>query len=352
MRLPGRDIPWKEFFRALRAEVKKDNLSDAAGALTYFGVLALFPFLLFLVSLASLIIEPAQARVLLEQLATVAPSEVTAIIGDRLNALVRDEKVGLVSLGAVVAIWAASNGVAAVIRALNLAYDVKDSRPKWKVRLIAILFTLGGGALGIVATLAAVATPALAQAVGEPIGTVILWLRIPVAALLVTFVWALAYYVLPDVEQQFKFITPGSIVGVTIWIIASLGFSFYVTNFGKYDATYGSLGGMIVLLLWMWISSQVLLLGAEINAIIERRSPEGKAAGEKTLDGSVYEPAPGQGGTSSEMSHGPSQPARPAPARVERVPERRVGGTVERFALALWGAVIGAVIAGMRRRTA
>ncbi|HZA49233.1 MAG TPA: YihY/virulence factor BrkB family protein [Myxococcaceae bacterium] len=351
MRLPGRDIPWKVFFRELRAEVKKDNLSDAAGALTFFGVLAIFPFLVFLVSLASLIIEPAQAQTLLEQLSKVAPKEVTTILGDRLRSLVSEDRVGLVSLGALGAIWAASSGVMAVIRALNLAYDVKESRPKWKVRIFAILFTLGGGALGLLATLAAVATPALAEAIGGPIGEIILWLRIPVAALLVMMVWAVAYYVLPDVDQEFKFITPGSVVGVTIWIVASLGFSFYVTNFAKYDATYGSLGGMIVLLLWMWISSQVLLLGAEVNAIIEERwSPEGKAAGEKTFDGSVYEPAQGQG----QGQTGGARPATGLQGRAGGRPSagRRQGGVLERLALTLSGALVGAAIVAMRRRTA
>ena len=343
MRLPGRDIPWKVFFRELRAEVKKDNLGDAAGALTYFGVLALFPFLVFLVSLASLIIQPQQAQALLDQLSKVAPREVTAILGDRLRSLISEQRVGLVSLGALGAIWAASGGVMAVIRALDLAYGVRESRPAWKVRLLAIGFTLGGGALGLIATLAAVATPALADAIGGPIGTLLLWLRIPVAALLVMLVWAVAYYVLPDVEQQFKFITPGSVIGVTIWIVASVGFSYYVRNFAKYDATYGSLGGMIVLLLWMWLSSQTLLLGAEMNAIIERWSPEGKAAGEKTFDGSVYEPEQGQG---QRQSAPPTQLDGRPPGKGKA---RRA---LERVALTASGALLGAAIMAIRRRTA
>jgi membrane protein len=338
VRLPGKDIPWKTFFKTLKDEVKKDNLTDTAAALTFFGVLALFPFLLFLVSLASVIIQPDQAKALLDQLSQVMPSEATTIIGERLNSLTQDQSVGLLSVGAVGAIWAASNGVMAVMRALNLAYGVKESRPFWKVRGIALLFTLGGGALGLLATLAAVATPPLAEAIGGPIGAAILLLRIPFAALLVMFVWALAYYVLPDVEQDFKFITPGSVIGVTVWIIASLGFSLYVSNFGKYDATYGSLGGVIVMLLWMWISAQVLLIGAEINAIIEHWSPEGKASGEKTMDGSVYEPAEGRGCP---------------PVRVERwEPPRRARRPLYDVAMALWGGLVAAVVLRGRRRPA
>jgi membrane protein len=156
-------------------------------------------------------------------------------------------------------------------------------------------------------------------------------------------VWAVAYYVLPDVEQQFKFITPGSVIGVTIWIVASVGFSYYVRNFAKYDATYGSLGGMIVLLLWMWLSSQTLLLGAEMNAIIERWSPEGKAAGEKTFDGSVYEPEQGQG---QRQSAPPTQLDGRPPGKGKA---RRA---LERVALTASGALLGAAIMAIRRRTA
>jgi membrane protein len=294
VRLPGKDIPWRTFFKALKDKLKEDNLSDAAGALTYFGVLAVFPFLLFLVSLASVLIEPAQAEALIAQLSEVAPKEVTSIIGGRLRSLVENRSVGLISIGALGAIWAASNGVAAVMRALNLVYGVKETRPKWKVRGLALLFTLGAGALGLLATFATVAAPALATAIGGPTGTVIRWLRIPVSALLVMSVWAVAYSVLPSVKQKFRVITPGSVVGVTIWILASFGLSLYVGSFGNYDVTYGSLGAVIIMLLWMWISSQALLIGAEINAILEKWSPEEKSSGENPLYRGAYERARGQ----------------------------------------------------------
>ncbi|HET9452575.1 MAG TPA: YihY/virulence factor BrkB family protein, partial [Aggregicoccus sp.] len=128
-----------------------------------------------------------------------------------------------------------------------------------------------------------VATPALAGWLGEPLGTVVQWLRLPVAGLLMMFLWACLYYFLPDVEQKFKFLTFGSIVGVLLWVIASWGFSKYVANFGSYDANYGALGGVIVMLMWLWISAQVILLGAEINAILEHKSAEGKSPGQHEL---------------------------------------------------------------------
>jgi membrane protein len=161
--------------------------------------------------------------------------------------------VTLVGFGALGAIWAASGAVMALMRALNTAYDVKESRPFWKTRGLAILMTLVAGVLALVAGLAAIAAPAVASFVGGPIGTAVVWLRLPVAGLVVMLLWAIVYYVLPDVEQDFKFITPGSVGGVVIWLVASWGFGVYVSHFGSYDKTYGSIAGIIVLLLWIWI---------------------------------------------------------------------------------------------------
>ncbi len=281
MKLPGKGYPWKQFFIDVKNEYQKDKVNDTAGAMTFFGLLAMFPFLLFLVALAGVIIDPQQAQQLVRQLSAVAPQAAVSIIETQLMSIVTGNNTGLLSIGALGAIWAASNGVLAVSRALNTAYGVDETRPFWKTRGIAILFTLGGGLLAIVSTLLILALPAIADMFPAPISTLIMWGRVPAAAVLVMFVWAVAYYVLPNVTQSFKFISPGAVVGVVIWMIASLGFSLYVSNFGNYDATYGSLGGVIVLLMWMWISSQVLLLGAEINAVIEHRSPEGKDPGEK-----------------------------------------------------------------------
>ena len=128
------------------------------------------------------------------------------------------------------------------------------------------------------------------------------------------FLWALLYYVLPDVEQEFKFITPGSVVGVLLWVVASWGFGKYVSNFGSYDKTYGSIAGVIVLLFWMWISSLVLLVGAEVNALIEHRSPEGKREGAKSMRNRHHPDA----GRSGAGAHGGRPPSRRTPARAGR----------------------------------
>jgi membrane protein len=309
----------KEFLSALKTEYSRDNVGDAAAAVTYAGVLALFPFLLFLVSLASVIIDPRDAERLVDQLGSVAPAEVTKILGDRIRSLAASDSAGLLGLGAIGAIWAASGGVQALMRALNVVYGVREGRPFWKVKGLAILMTLVAGVLALSAAVVAIASPAVASWIGGPIGTAIVWLRLPAAGLVMMLLWATLYYALPDVQQKFRFITPGSVGGVVLWVLASWAFSKYVANFGKYDATYGSLGGIIVMLLWMWISSQVLLLGAEANAILEHRSIEGKRAGAKSLADR------GPSGTKHEEL-GPVSAWQTARERDERPAPRSAGG--------------------------
>jgi membrane protein len=284
MVLPGRGMSWKEFFVSLKNEWGRDNVGNVAGALTFSAILALFPFLLFLVSLAGVIIDPKQAQTLIGELSKVAPQEVTKIISDRLESLASSNPVGLLTVGGVGAIWAASGGVVALMEALNTVYGVTEKRPFWKKRGIALLTTLGTAATVVLAAVVAVVTPAVANKFGGPVATLVTWLRLPVAGFLMMCLLAVLYYVLPDVKQKFKFITPGSVVAVLIWVAVSWGFSMYVANFGSYDVNYGAIGGVIVMLMWMWISCQVILLGAEINGILEHKSPEGKSPGQRDPD--------------------------------------------------------------------
>lgn len=316
MRLPGSGMSWKEFLRGVKEEVSKDGVTDLAATVTYYGVLALFPFLLFLVGVASLVITPEDAERLVDGLAGVAPGAVTQIVGDRIRDLGHDENAGIVGFGALGAIWAASGGVMAVIRALNVAYDVREGRPFWKVRGIALAMTVVSTVLALAAALVAIGAAPLADRIGGPLGMAIGFLRLPAAGLLMMLLWALLYYVLPDVEQRFKFITPGSVLGVFLWVLASWAFSKYVANFGSYDETYGALGGVIVLLLWMWISSLVLLVGAEVNAFVEHRSPEGKRQGAKSSADTGTTPrasVPPRGEPVPAEAPRPSPPAAPPP---------------------------------------
>lgn len=282
--LPGRDVPWLPFIQALRSKWSDEAISNIAGSLTFFGVLAIFPFLLFLVALGSLVIDPGTAEELIGQLGEVAPDEVTAILGGRIEALGRNTRPGLLTLGAALALWAASRGVVALMVALNRVYGVKERRSYIRVRGTAVIVTLLAAVFSLLAALLMVALPPIVQSLDPRIEPAIALIRLPIAGVVMMLVWAMLYYFLPDVEQRFRFITPGSVMGVVVWLAASQGFSWYVQNFADYEASYGTLGGVIVLLLWMWISSQMVLLGALVNAVLEHLSPEGKLPGEKSLE--------------------------------------------------------------------
>lgn len=312
MRFPGHGMGWKEFLTALKREWTNDRVSDVAGMVTFQGILALFPFVLFLVALAGVLIDPAQEQELIRQFARIAPAAVTQILAERVRSLTQNSSTGLLTASALVAIWSASGGVLALMRALNTTYGVEESRRWWKTRAIALGTVFVGAVLTIVAVALAVAALPIANALPGPVGTALMWLRLPVAGLLMMFLWACLYYFLPDVEQRFRFITPGSVVGVVLWVIASWGFSVYVANFGRYDVTYGALGGVVVMLVWMWISAMVILLGAEINAVVEHRSPEGKEPGARRVgehsDGKKTTPV-GEAEPRIIVEHVPARPS-------------------------------------------
>ncbi len=263
--------------KELYARWQEDFLLDAAAAVAFFGMLALFPFLIFLVSLASLLIDPGIAERLIHDLGRVAPAEVTEILGGEIHTLIARGSSGLVTLSAIVAFWAASGGITAVIRALNTAYGVKESRPFWKVRLIAFGTTVGAAFFTLLAAVIVVGLPAIPT--NLVISDSLRWLRFPVAGALMMAVWAVLYHLLPDTRVRFRLITPGSVAGVLLWIAASWGFSAYVLHLGRYEVTYGALGSVVILLLWIWISSLALLLGAEINVVLGRSDREDRRRG-------------------------------------------------------------------------
>jgi membrane protein len=200
-------------------------------------------------------------------------------------------KSGLLSVGILVALWSASVGIRSLMNAMNKAYDVEEGRPTWKLMLLAVVYTIGLALILLAAAGLMVTGPQVMEWLAGQVGlkeivvTLWTWLRWPVIVILMMLVVALLYYVTPDVEQEFRFITPGSVLSVIVWIAASVGFGIYVQNFGNYDATYGSIGAVIVLLLYFYISAAVLLFGAEMNAVIEHASSEGKNEGDKRVDG-------------------------------------------------------------------
>lgn len=264
------------------------DMATYASALAYQVFFSLFPFLIFLIALLGFLnlsdffnwLEQ-RAQLLLPQQAM---QEVDQVIRE-----LEQPKGGLLSLGVIVALWSASAGIRAMMNALNAAYHVKEGRPAWKRYPLSILYTLGIAAILIAAAALFVIGPQAMQWLARQFGWEQLfvflwtWLRWPFILLLLTLAVSVIYYVAPDVEQEFRYITPGATLSVIVWLAASSAFNYYVRNFSNYSATYGSVGAIIVLLLYLYISAAVLLFGAEVNAVIEHHAPRGKRPGEKKL---------------------------------------------------------------------
>ena len=270
-------------------EFLDDDMLTYAAALAYQVLFSLFPFLLFLIALIGFLNVPNFFAWLRQQAAVLLPGQAIDQVNQVIDQL-QQEKGGLLSFGIIVALWSASAGVRSTMNAMNIAYDVEESRPAWKRLPLSIIYTI---ALAIMLLLAAgfmVLGPQVMGWLAGQIGleqfvvTIWAWLRWPIAVILLIVAVAMVYYVAPDVEQEFRFITPGSILAVVIWIVASLGFGYYVQSFADYNATYGSIGAIIVLLFYFYLSSAVLLFGAELNAVIEHHSSEGKDPGEKQVN--------------------------------------------------------------------
>jgi len=280
-------------FRALKAavvEFQRDDAPGLAAQLAFYLILALFPFLLVLVSLMGTFSTQDLANQVLAYFAEVTPPQVYGIIESYLSDTIsgNNPAPGLFSLGLVVALWSASGAFAALINALNKAYDVEETRPFWKVRGIALLMTIGLSAIILIGVLLLVAGPGIGSAIAGLFGLSevfeLVWniARWPVALFFMVIAVALMYYFAPDAGQPFRWITPGGFIAVALWVLASVAFRFYVSNFGSYDETYGSIGAVIVLLLYLYISSITILFGAELNATLVRLKEE--ISGQQILD--------------------------------------------------------------------
>ena len=271
-------------------EFQRDDALGLAAQLAYYLILALFPFILVLVSLMGTFSSPELASEVLQYFRRVMPPPVYDIIDTYLDPILSGRKSapGLLSFGILFTIWSASGAFAALINALNRAYDVQETRPFWKVRGIAILMTLGLSVLVLLGVLLLILGPQLGTAVANFFGLgelfELVWniVRWPVALFFMVLTVALLYYFAPDADQPFRWITPGGLIGVLLWVLASVAFSLYVSNFGSYDETYGSIGAVIVLLLYLYISSLTILFGATLNATLVRMKEE--ISGEQILD--------------------------------------------------------------------
>ena len=269
---------WGGVLKRTIREFKRDNLTDLAAALTYYGVLSIFPLLLVLVSILGLVGKSA-TQPLIDNVGTVAPGAAKDIVTSAIQNLQKSQGAAgiLFVVGLVAALWSASSYIAAFMRAANEIWDVEEGRPIWKTIPLRLAITLVTVILLAVMALAVVLTGPLAEQVGNVIGlgstAVTVWdiAKWPVMILIVSLMFAFLYWAAPNVRHpKFQWVSPGGVLAVLLWIVASAAFAFYVANFGSYNKTYGALAGVIIFLVWLWITNVVILLGAEFNAEIER----------------------------------------------------------------------------------
>jgi membrane protein len=281
------NLSWSELIKRTVRETMSDDAQGLASQLAYYFFLSLFPALLCLLAIASFFPLQHFTDDVVRMLGPVAPREVIEIIRQEMVKIAEGQHGGLLTIGLLGALWSSSSAMVAVINAMNRAYDIDEGRPWWKVRVTAATLTFALSLLIVVAFTLVVAGPQLVDALASrfAFGTMFIWtwkvVQWPLAFGLVVAGIGLIYYFAPDAEQSWVWITPGSLVAATLWLLGSLAFRFYAVNFGDYEATYGAIGGMILLLLWFYLSGLAIVIGAEMNAEIEHASPWAKAPGEK-----------------------------------------------------------------------
>jgi membrane protein len=269
---------WGGVLKRTFGEFREDNLTDWAAALTYYGIVSIFPALIALVSILGLIGQSA-TKPLLDNLGDFAPGPAHEILSNALQGLTESRSPAgiLFVVGLAGAIWSASGYIGAFIRASNVIWDVEEGRPIWRTIPLRLVVTIVMLVLLAASAVAVVVTGPLADRVGKLLGiggaVVTAWdiAKWPVLILVVSLMFSILYYASPNVRQPgFRWVTPGSLLAVVVWILASAAFGLYVANFGSYNKTYGSLGAMVIFLVWLWLTNVAILLGAELNAEIER----------------------------------------------------------------------------------
>ena len=267
-------------------EILSDDVFGRAAQLSYYFLLALFPLLILLTSIFGLVIgsENELRQNLFNYLAQVMPPSAFQLTDTTLREVTASSSGGKISFGILATLWAASNGMGAITESLNVAYDVKEARPWWKTRLTAILLTIGLSVLIISALILVLAGGKIATAIAGSFsfGNVFTWswkvLQWPLVLAFMLLAFALIYYFAPNVkDQKWKWITPGSVIGVFLWLLVSFAFRMYLQFFDSYSATYGSLGAVIILMLWLYLTGAAVLIGGEVNAEIEHAAAEAGA---------------------------------------------------------------------------
>ena len=261
------------FFRTFKDEASADRLGDVAAMMTYYAIFALFPMLIFVLTIALLVVPDSAIDQGVAMLTQAMPGQAGSLLEGQVEQMQSAAHGGIAIVAALIALWSASRGAASLSAALNDMYELEETRPWWKRQLVALGTTLFVAVLIVVALGLLVAGPAIGHAIADRFGLGgafdIAWSigRWVLAAVLVMFVWGLLYKWLPDTDAPFRFFTPGAVIGVVLWVAVTQLFALYVRNFGSYETTYGSLAGIIIFLFWLWLSNLALLVGAEINDV-------------------------------------------------------------------------------------
>ncbi|MDQ4010146.1 MAG: YihY/virulence factor BrkB family protein [Actinomycetota bacterium] len=275
------ELPKRSWWAILKRTVRefgRDNLTDWAAALTYYSVLSIFPAMIVLTAVLALL-GPTATQTLIDNINTMAPGEAGGVLVNAIKELQYSEGLAgpLALIGLVGALWAASGYIGAFMRASNAIYEMPEGRPAWKTVPLRVGLTLAVVVLLALSAVGVVATGAVADRAGQLLGIgstgVLVWdiAKWPVIAVLVSLTFALLYWASPNVKHPgFRWLSPGGVLAVVVWVLASAAFAFYVANFGSYNKTYGSLGGVIGFLVWLWISNIAILLGAELDAELAR----------------------------------------------------------------------------------
>jgi membrane protein len=280
-------LSYWEIIKRTAREAVDDDITSLAAQQAYYYFFALFPALLALVSIASFFPIENLVDEVVDRFGRFAPPEVIKIVTDQMVKIGQGDNGGVLTVAFLLTLWSSSSAILAMVTTLNKAYDIDEGRAWWKVRLIAIFLTIGLAIFILTSMALLIAGPATAEhlATRFGLGQAFVWawtiLQWPVIFALVASAIAFVYYFAPDAEQDWVWITPGSIVATILWVLVSLGLKFYLQRVGGFDETYGALGAVMVLMLWFYVSGLAILLGAELNAVIEHASPYGKAAGEK-----------------------------------------------------------------------
>ena len=284
LRIP---ISWGELAKRSIKEAWDDNALDLAAQQAYYFFFALFPALLFVIAIASFFPLSTLIDDVVQMLSRFAPKDVVDIITGAMSSLSNQNSGGILTFAFLVTIWSSSGAMVSIITTLNAAYDVTESRPWWKTRLIAIALTVGIAVFILASMFLVIAGPTLAEnlAARLHLGEAFKWtwwvLQWPIVFALVATGIGLVYYFAPDVEQDWVWITPGSVAATLLWLAVSLGLKMYYQLVPNANAAYGTIGGIMVLMLWFYLSGVALLLGAEMNAEMEHASPYGKDPGER-----------------------------------------------------------------------